>query len=132
MDKNNNTYTIYANVAYTWYKGNSNLKQATKIAMGCLILIYTIALIIIYYSLKNNNLFFTFFIISTLFLSATFLFFFKELYKIIMVCKEMESQGKYWRDNSLLKVLPELIGEKEKIIFCAVNDVIKENLTIKK
>lgn len=128
MKKNYEAYKVYANVAYEWYVGNSDLKKATKISVILLTLLYITTLTSIYYYFRDSaNMIY---IVGVLFMAITFIFsyIFKEVYNLLLICNELESQLLFWKNNELqYKAQPTGLMIKEQVFLLLYNLFLKKN-----
>ena len=131
MEKNYEMYKVYANVAYTWYQGNSNLKKATQVMMGVMMIFYFVILWSLYNIFQDSNNFIVYFSLLFMVITGIGLYFLKGMVHLIDVCRELEKQEDFWtKNNKTFAQKPDGLSKKEELIFNAVQEVIKSKVEV--
>lgn len=129
MNKNYEMYKIYADVAYTWYQGNSDLKKATKLVLLIMIVIYLLLIYVLFNTFKSSSNFEILFATTSLVITAIAIYFAKGMKNLIDVCSELQRQESYWENNNkTLPSFPVKNNKKSEDVFRAVQEIIKSKL----
>lgn len=129
MNKNYEMYKIYADVAYTWYQGNSDLKKATQLVLLIMSIIYILVIYVLFNTFKSNSNFEILFATTSLVITAIAIYFAKGMKNLIDVCIELQRQESYWKNNNkTLPSFPVKSDKKSEDVFRAVQEIIKSKL----
>lgn len=129
MNKNYEMYKIYADVAYTWYQGNSDLKKATQLVLLIMSIIYMLVIYVLFNTFKSNSNFEILFATTSLVITAIAIYFAKGMKNLIDVCIELQRQESYWKNNNkTLPSFPVKSDKKSEDVFRAVQEIIKSKL----